>query len=96
MTDDVAAVVCMRVDQEGIYVVPGSVQAACYRCGTQVWVAPSTFKVTFGTPHILVCMRCVDEPELSHLGQAILRGMAPEQAAEIREHHDDIERHLRG
>jgi hypothetical protein len=93
---EIRAVVCMRVDQRGIYVVPGSVQAPCARCGTQVWVARSTFTIVFGAPHIFVCMRCIDESEHGALGEALLRGVEPVQSAELREYHDDIEEHFRG
>jgi hypothetical protein len=96
MTDDqVALIVCMRVDQPGIYVVPGSVQAPCERCGTQVWVAGSTFKMMFGTPKLFICMRCVGDDETGLLGESILHGPEPEQATEIAQFHDEIEEHFR-
>jgi hypothetical protein len=97
MTDDgIAAVVCMRVDKPGVYVVPGSVQVHCARCNAPVWVAQSSFKMMFGTPKLFICTRCIHPEEAGHLGEAVARGPEPVQAAELAQYQDEIEEHFRG
>lgn len=93
--DETVIVVCMRVDQPGIYVVPGSVMAPCTRCTEQVWVAGSTFKILFGTPREFVCTRCVRDDETGHLGEALLQGPHPEQTTEMAEYRDEIQEYLK-
>jgi len=62
--DKVDAVVCARVRpaSDNSWVVPGSIQVACFKCRHRIWLSPATrqtWKLMPGTP--LVCLECATQ-----------------------------------
>lgn len=58
MEDEVTVLMCLPVEGNHRYIVPGSVQYQCNDCGAKVWVAPSGQQLIKERAATVVCMKC--------------------------------------
>jgi hypothetical protein len=90
VTDNVAVVLCQRLDEPG-YPVNGSTIERC-RCGQEVWVAASTYdRAPICTRFDFVCGRCVSREEMAvMLDQFELpKNLTLSMIKELVQHHQD-------
>jgi len=55
---EIVVLMCLPVEGDHRYIVPGSIQQQCQDCGALVWVAPSGQQVLIERSAIVVCMDC--------------------------------------
>lgn len=56
--DEITVLMCLPVEGDHRYIVPGSIQRQCQDCGAPVWVAPSGQQLLIESSAIVVCMNC--------------------------------------